>query len=68
MQLTMFRITPNIVLSASPVSKESMSEGIDQISTVLPRICFINAQRGFLVKGTWLDRQRTGKAKVLMLP
>lgn len=51
MQLSMFMIMPNILLSGYMFPIEAMPEFISKISTVLPLTYFIEVLRGIILKG-----------------
>jgi len=51
MQLSMFMIMPNILLSGYMFPREAMPKFINAISTVLPLTYFIKVLRGIILKG-----------------
>lgn len=55
MQLSMFMIMPNILLSGYMFPREAMPKIIQPISTVLPLTYFINVLRGIILKGNGFD-------------
>lgn len=54
MQLSMFMIMPNLLLSGYMFPREAMPDLIYRISTVLPLTYFINVLRGIILKGNGL--------------
>ena len=51
MQLSMFMIMPNLLLSGYMFPRAAMPDLINRISTVLPLTYFINVLRGIILKG-----------------
>lgn len=51
MQLSMFMIMPNILLSGYMFPREAMPEVIYAVSTVIPLTYFLNVLRGIMLKG-----------------
>lgn len=51
MQLSMFMIMPNILLSGYMFPREAMPSAISALSTVLPLTYFIDVLRGIILKG-----------------
>ena len=54
MQLSMFMIMPNILLSGYMFPREAMPKAIYSLSTVLPLTYFIKVLRGIILKGNGL--------------
>lgn len=54
MQLSMFMIMPNLLLSGYMFPRAAMPDLINRISTVLPLTYFINVLRGIILKGNGL--------------
>lgn len=54
MQLSMFMIMPNLLLSGYMFPREVMPDLIYRISTILPLTYFINVLRGIILKGNGL--------------
>ena len=55
MQMSMFMIMPNVLLSGYMFPREAMTKGIQLVSNIFPLTYFINVLRGIILKGNNLS-------------